>query len=77
MRRIKHALPPARWPTPDEAARSLLYSPLRLGTRVVAEQRTWVPAMVPWRATEDGLVTRLKVCLDRAAALQEMPAASS
>jgi 2,4-dienoyl-CoA reductase-like NADH-dependent reductase (Old Yellow Enzyme family) len=57
MRRIKHALPPARWPTPDEAARSRLYSPLPLGTRVVAEQRTWVPAMVPWRATEDGLVT--------------------
>jgi 2,4-dienoyl-CoA reductase-like NADH-dependent reductase (Old Yellow Enzyme family) len=24
---------------------------------VVAEQRTWVPAMVPWRATEDGFVT--------------------
>jgi len=23
----------------------------------VAEQRTWVPAMVPWRATEDGFVT--------------------
>ena len=21
------------------------------------EQRTWVPAMVPWRATEEGLVT--------------------
>src|SRR5438552_7918649 len=55
--RIKHALPQARWPSRDEAQRSLLYSPLRLGTRVVAEQRTWVPAMVPWRATEDGLVT--------------------
>ena len=23
----------------------------------MAEQRTWVPAMVPWRATEDGFVT--------------------
>ena len=23
----------------------------------VAEQRTWVPAMVPWRATADGFVT--------------------
>ena len=55
--RIKHALPPARWPSSDEAARALLYSPLRLGTRVTAEQRTWVPAMVPWRATEDGFVT--------------------
>ena len=57
MRRIKHPLPPAHWPTSEEAARSLLYSPLRLGTRVLAEHRTWVPAMVPWRATEDGCVT--------------------
>jgi len=24
---------------------------------VVLEQRTWIPAMVPWRATEDGFVT--------------------
>ncbi len=24
---------------------------------VTLEQRTWVPAMVPWRATEDGYVT--------------------
>ena len=23
----------------------------------MAEQRTWVPAMVPWRATADGFVT--------------------
>jgi dimethylglycine catabolism A len=30
---------------------------LRLGRVTVAEQRTWVPAMVPWRATEDGFVT--------------------
>src|SRR5256885_2338094 len=57
LKRIKHALPDARWPTSEEAARSRLYSPLRVGTRVMAEQRTWVPAMVPWRATEDGLVT--------------------
>jgi 2,4-dienoyl-CoA reductase-like NADH-dependent reductase (Old Yellow Enzyme family) len=58
MKRIKHALPLARWPGRDEARRSLLYSPLRIGTRVLAEQRTWVPAMVPWRATEDGFVTQ-------------------
>jgi 2,4-dienoyl-CoA reductase-like NADH-dependent reductase (Old Yellow Enzyme family) len=30
---------------------------VRLGRRVVARTRTWVPAMVPWRATEDGFVT--------------------
>jgi 2,4-dienoyl-CoA reductase-like NADH-dependent reductase (Old Yellow Enzyme family) len=55
--RIRHPLPPVRWPTREEAQRSLWFSPFRLGTRLVAEQRTWVPAMVPWRATEDGFVT--------------------
>ncbi len=56
-RRVRHALPPARWPTREEAARSRWFEPLRLGASVVAEQRTWVPAMVPWRATEEGFVT--------------------
>ncbi|HET7876229.1 MAG TPA: NADH:flavin oxidoreductase [Methylomirabilota bacterium] len=56
-RRIRHPLPPARWPSRDEAARARLFSPLRLGRSVVAVERTWVPAMVPWRATEDGFVT--------------------
>jgi len=56
-RRVRHALPPARWPTREEAARARWFAPLRLGASVVAEQRTWVPAMVPWRATEDGFVT--------------------
>jgi 2,4-dienoyl-CoA reductase-like NADH-dependent reductase (Old Yellow Enzyme family) len=57
MARIKHALPVARWPTREEAGAARLFSPLRLGARLLAEQRTWVPAMVPWRATEDGFVT--------------------
>jgi len=55
--RIRHPLPPARWPTREEAARSHWFRPAPLGRRVVAEQRTWVPAMVPWRATGDGVVT--------------------
>ena len=55
--RIKHSLPTARWPTREEAAAARLFQPARIGRRTVAEQRTWVPAMVPWRATEDGLVT--------------------
>ena len=55
--KVKHALPIARWPSREEAERSLLYAPLHIGRRVMAEQRTWVPAMVPWRATEDGFVT--------------------
>ena len=53
----RHPLPPARWPTAEEAGRARWFSPLKLGRVTVAEQRTWVPAMVPWRATEDGFVT--------------------
>src|SRR5438270_3346624 len=54
--RIKHALPEVRWPSADEAARSRWFSPVRIGP-LEARQRTWVPAMVPWRATDDGAVT--------------------
>src|SRR5260370_2038980 len=54
--RLKHALPPARWPTAEEAARSRWFSPVALGP-LTARSRTWVPAMVPWRATEGGEVT--------------------
>src|ERR1041385_2509738 len=53
---IRHPIPKPRWPTAAEAAQSLLYQPLRIGSVEVAN-RTWVPAMVPWRATEDGFVT--------------------
>src|SRR5262249_60830407 len=52
---IRHQLPETRWPTAEEAAASLLFSPIRVG-RVTLESRTWVPAMVPWRATEGGFV---------------------
>ena len=34
----------------------MLFSPITIGGGVL-ESRTWVPAMVPWRATEDGFVT--------------------
>src|ERR687895_2194477 len=54
---VRHSIPAARWPTAEEAERSLLFQPVRVG-RVELESRTWVPAMVPWRATEDGFVTR-------------------
>src|SRR3954466_11257849 len=54
---VRHTIPETRWPTAEEAARALLFSPVRVGA-VELESRTWVPAMVPWRATEDGLVTR-------------------
>ncbi len=54
--RLRHPQLPARWPTAEEAAASRLFSPLAVGA-VTLEQRTWVPAMVPWRATEEGFVT--------------------
>src|SRR3712207_7559866 len=54
---VRHTIPDARWPTAEEAAQSLLFRPVRVGG-VELESRTWVPAMVPWRATEDGFVTR-------------------
>src|SRR5438552_17871877 len=53
---IKHPIPETRWPTTEEAARSLLFQPIKIGSTTL-ESRTWVPAMVPWRATEDGFVT--------------------
>src|SRR4051794_1540721 len=53
---IKHPLPEPRWPTATEAAASRWFSPVRIGSQT-ARTRTWVPAMVPWRATEDGEIT--------------------
>ena len=44
-------------PSKNEAEASRLFSPFERG-RLKLSCRTWVPAMVPWRATEDGLVTR-------------------
>ncbi len=54
---IKHPILDTRWPSAEEAARSRLYSPVTIG-RLEARSRTWVPAMVPWRATDDGFVTK-------------------
>ena len=54
---IKHPIPEARWPTHEEAEQSLLFQPITIGP-VTLESRTWVPAMVLWRATEDGFVTQ-------------------
>jgi len=51
-----YELPDPGWPTADEAIMSRLYSPVRVGA-FTARTRTWVPAMVPWRATEGGDVT--------------------
>jgi dimethylglycine catabolism A len=53
---IKYPIPATHPPTAEEAAQSLWFAPLRSG-RLELRERTWVPAMVPWRATDDGLVT--------------------
>tara|TARA_R110002110_G_scaffold157570_1_gene354523 strand:+ start:73974 stop:75431 length:1458 start_codon:yes stop_codon:yes gene_type:complete len=54
--RIKYTAVEDDWPDRAEAAASLLFSPLRVGPLSLA-QRTWVPAMVPWRSNEAGEVT--------------------
>jgi 2,4-dienoyl-CoA reductase-like NADH-dependent reductase (Old Yellow Enzyme family) len=54
--RIKWEPQPGEWPSKETAAASRLFGPVAVGT-VELEQRTWIPAMVPWRATGDGMVT--------------------
>jgi 2,4-dienoyl-CoA reductase-like NADH-dependent reductase (Old Yellow Enzyme family) len=54
---IRHQILDTRWPTMEEAAQSRLFSPIAIG-QLESRSRTWVPAMVPWRATEDGFVTQ-------------------
>ena len=54
--RIRFTASAGRVPSAAEAAASRLFSPIEIGPVRLA-QRTWVPAMVPWRATEDGYVT--------------------
>ena len=53
---MRFAARAGRIPTRAEAARARLFQPIRVGHLTLA-QRTWVPAMVPWRATESGFVT--------------------
>ena len=55
--RIKYKPQPGPWPTRETAEASLLFSPVDIGP-ISLKQRTWVPAMVPWRATEDGFMTQ-------------------
>jgi 2,4-dienoyl-CoA reductase-like NADH-dependent reductase (Old Yellow Enzyme family) len=54
--RIKYAPLEAPWPTAFQAEQSQLFQPIRVGSLQLAA-RTWVPAMVPWRASEAGDVT--------------------
>jgi 2,4-dienoyl-CoA reductase-like NADH-dependent reductase (Old Yellow Enzyme family) len=54
--RIKYAPLQAPWPDAAQAAGSHLFRPIAVGPLRLAS-RTWVPAMVPWRASEEGEVT--------------------
>jgi dimethylglycine catabolism A len=54
--RIKHAPLDAPWPSASQAQRSQLFQPIMVGSVRLAS-RTWVPAMVPWRASAEGDVT--------------------
>lgn len=53
---VWHEVPPTKWPDTRAAQASQLFSALRIGPMTV-RTRTWIPAMVPWRATDDGFVT--------------------
>jgi 2,4-dienoyl-CoA reductase-like NADH-dependent reductase (Old Yellow Enzyme family) len=54
--RIKYIPLVDTWPSSADSARANLFSVVDVGSMQL-EQRTWVPAMVPWRASEDGFVT--------------------
>ena len=54
--RIKYITSESAWPSAEEALRGRLFQPLTAGPLSLA-QRTWVPAMVPWRSNESGEVT--------------------
>jgi len=54
--RIKYKPDAGKSPSADDARASRLFSPISY-RNLHLQQRTWVPAMVPWRASEDGFVT--------------------
>src|SRR5689334_17198462 len=54
--RIRYTPLAGDWPTAAQAQSSSLFSPTRVGPLALTA-RTWVPAMVPWRATDDGFVS--------------------
>lgn len=54
--RRRERLLPTTWPSAEEAAAARWFQPIDLGP-VRALTRTWVPAMVPWRASAEGFVT--------------------
>ncbi len=57
VERIRHKPDPGVWPEASVARLSPLFQPLNVGPMTL-RARTWVPAMVPWRATENGYVSK-------------------
>jgi len=53
---VRHLLPEPHWPDAATAAKSRLFAAGSLGP-ITTTSRSWVPAMVPWRASEEGFVT--------------------
>lgn len=54
--RIAHQSAPGHWPSAEVAAASRLFSSIVVGPLTLSS-RTWIPAMVPWRATPEGEVS--------------------
>ena len=54
--KIKYNPNPGKWPSQEIARESKWFSPIKVGS-VSLSTRTWIPAMVPWRSTDDGIVT--------------------
>lgn len=54
--RVKYEPQPGPWPSVEVANDSIWFTPIDIGPVTLA-QRTWVPAMVPWRSNEEGFVT--------------------
>jgi 2,4-dienoyl-CoA reductase-like NADH-dependent reductase (Old Yellow Enzyme family) len=56
-KRLLKLLPVEHWPTAEEATRARWFQPIDVGGLTLTD-RTWIPAMVPWRASDDGEVTQ-------------------
>lgn len=54
--RIRYTAAGGSWPDAGQAAAARLFQPLDFAA-LALEQRTWVPAMVPWRATDEGFAS--------------------
>ncbi|MBB6523657.1 NADH:flavin oxidoreductase [Pseudoteredinibacter isoporae] len=55
--RIKYTPLDQPWPSQEEAEQSRLFQSFQHGPLHLA-QRSWIPAMVPWRATDEGFVSK-------------------